>query len=284
MPAAGVILEDGRRRSEVAVPVALDSPMWTQGQSLFETLLVRPEGAAGLYAEEEHAQRLVQSARMLGWPGVPPARRLVEWMRQAARCFRAEHPGFGRMRLTVAWVRAEAEPVTYVTVVPYSRPRTPLSVAITPVRVPWPEGMSAAKSGSRVSYTLAERWAGERGCDEGLLVDGRGRPVEGARSNLFLVGERELVTPPAHSGVLPGVTRAKVIELARRAGWSVAEAPIDWERLAAAQAVVMTNALWGVRPVERLDRRRLPVDGAPVQELKALYEADVERYLRSRTG
>ena len=58
--------------------------------------------------------------------------------------------------------------------------------------------------------------------------------LEGSRGNLFLVRDGVLLTPPADGRLLPGVTRARVIELAGRAGIEVREEPLAFERLAEA--------------------------------------------------
>src|SRR5205814_153748 len=57
-----------------------------------------------------------------------------------------------------------------------------------------------------------------RGADEGLYVTPAGEVTEGTTTNVFLVERGALVTPPCAAGILPGVTRAIVLGLARRAG------------------------------------------------------------------
>ena len=275
-----VVLEDGVEREGGVIPVALDSPLWTRGQSLFETVLVWPAGTWGLYRAVDHAGRLARAAADLKWEGVPGVERMCEWMRLAARLFRARHPGFGRLRLTVAWTRSEGPASTFVTVVPYERPLGPVRAVTTPVRLPWAEGFTTPKSGSRAPYALAESLAAAAGCDEGLLLDAEGRPAEGARSNLFALRGMELRTPPVGSGALPGITRARVLELAGEMGLRVREAPLDREWLSGADTLFLTNALWGVRPVAELDGVALGDPHPWALRLRAAYEADVRAHLR----
>ena len=79
---------------------------------------------------------------------------------------------------------------------------------------------------------------------DALIVDADGHVLEGAWANLFIVEAGRHVTPPADGRLLPGITRAHVIELTR-----AAEEPIDLDRLAAADAVYLTSAIALVTPV-----------------------------------
>jgi branched-subunit amino acid aminotransferase/4-amino-4-deoxychorismate lyase len=72
--------------------------------------------------------------------------------------------------------------------------------------------------------------------------------LEASRSNVFAVVGGALVTPPLNGRVLPGVARARVIELARAAGISVAERILSLHELAAADEVFLTGGVRGVEP------------------------------------
>ena len=84
-----------------------------------------------------------------------------------------------------------------------------------------------------------------------VLVDEDGSVLEGSRSNLFAVREDGLVTPPTDGRILPGVARARAIEVARAAGIEVVERALDVDELAAADEVFMTGGVRGVEPVGR---------------------------------
>lgn len=290
-PEREVILKNGEPSFGVA-PVMLSSPAWRLGQSLFETLLVRPSvdnskpsgrdglhshprlqrtggNGSGLRFPEEHVQRLVDSCRRMGWQGCPQFETLLDWVLKGAARYRDLCPGeYGRLRLTVAWTREERHPDTYVHVIAYSPPRGPAHVVTTPVRIPWSHSAGATKVGSRHIYSLAEAYADEVGADEALLVDEEGNPVEGAKSNLFAVVSGTIVTPSVASGVLPGVTREQVITRAKKSGITVVEETIRRVDLESAEAVFLTNALWGVRIVRRIDHNDYPVDHAMVDGLR----------------
>lgn len=96
-----------------------------------------------------------------------------------------------------------------------------------------------------------------------LLVDGDGAVLETSRANVFAVrADGSLATPPADSRILPGVARARAIELARAAGVEAAEMPLTRADLAAAREVFLTGSVRGVEPVGAIDG--IPVgDGTP---------------------
>jgi len=120
------------------------------------------------------------------------------------------------------------------------------------------------------SRLAALREANRRGAGEALWFNVHNYLQSGSISNVFIVEGGKLLTPPtrqelrdaalaervpyAKSNVLPGVTRAAVIELATSAGVEVQLAAIDVSRLLAAQEVFVTNSIMGVMPVCRLER------------------------------
>lgn len=104
---------------------------------------------------------------------------------------------------------------------------------------------------------LGRMEARAKGADEAILLNTRGRLAEGAVSNVFLVAGGRLLTPSLDCGVLPGVTRAAILELAREAGRSVTEREIEPAELQAADEAFLTNTLMEVMPLTGLD-------GAPI--------------------
>lgn len=88
------------------------------------------------------------------------------------------------------------------------------------------------------------KWADRRVPADVLIVDADGHVLEGAWANLFIVEGDRHVTPPADGRLLPGITRAHVIDLV-----GAAEEPIGLDRLAAADAVYLTSAIALVTPV-----------------------------------
>ena len=160
---------------------------------------------------------------------------------------------------------------------PYTPVVRPAAVVTTPVVIPW-TGDATAKTGSRFLYAAAEAKAMAEGADEALLVDRQGRPVEGAKSNLFVASEDGVITPPLDSGPLAGVARRTLLAVAKQQGYHVQERPITWEDLRGG-APFLTNALWGVRSVSSVDGRPCADPNQIVAKLKDAYEREVRRGL-----
>jgi para-aminobenzoate synthetase/4-amino-4-deoxychorismate lyase len=83
---------------------------------------------------------------------------------------------------------------------------------------------------------------------EALITDLDGSVLETGRGNVFAVEHGRLVTPPADGRILPGVTRAALLELARDAGIEAEEEEISHARLARADEVFVTSSIRGVQP------------------------------------
>jgi branched-subunit amino acid aminotransferase/4-amino-4-deoxychorismate lyase len=128
-----------------------------------------------------------------------------------------------------------------------------------------------------VSAVAGRMLAERRGAAEGLYVTAAGEVTEATSANLFLVERGALVTPPRDARILPGVTRALVIALARRAGIAVREERVSVTRLRRAREVFLTASTIEVVPVVRVDRRTVG-DGRPgalTRRLQAAYAARV---------
>lgn len=107
------------------------------------------------------------------------------------------------------------------------------------------------------------------GVDEVLLSDARGRPVSGARSNLFWVRRGRLHTPSLEQCGVAGQMRAKLLELARRLGIPARTHSVPWRTLLQADEVFVCNSLVGIWPVQRLGRRRWAAPGPVTTRLMA---------------
>lgn len=100
----------------------------------------------------------------------------------------------------------------------------------------------------------------DRGADTVLLVDGAGNVVEGPGFNVFSVRDGTLITPDA--GMLEGISRRTVIEMALALGLDVQLQPLPANDLRLAQEVFLSTSGGGVLPVTWVDGKRIS-DGAP---------------------
>jgi anthranilate synthase/aminodeoxychorismate synthase-like glutamine amidotransferase len=123
-------------------------------------------------------------------------------------------------------------------------------VALRPVTVPG--GLGAHKWQDR-RLLLQARERAALGPDEHLLIlDGNGDVLETDRANVFAVIDGVLHTPPADGRLLPGITRAAILRLARRDGIPVRETQVSSWLLVHASEVFVTNSVHGVMPVSDL--------------------------------
>jgi len=129
------------------------------------------------------------------------------------------------------------------------------------------------KSIALLPNVLAKQAAREAGAWEAWLVDEAGRVTEGASSNAWIVSaEGTLITRPLGTDILPGITRAVVIDVAGAHGMALAERPFTVAEAHAAREAFITSASQIVLPVTRIDGR--PVgDGKPGPIAAALRRA-----------
>jgi branched-chain amino acid aminotransferase len=137
----------------------------------------------------------------------------------------------------------------------------------------------AIKSGNYLNNILALDQARRGQAYEAIMCDARGRVTEGSTSNLWCVRGGVALTP-AGEGILPGITRWRLLGLAREAGIAAEEADLYPTDLHAADELFLTSSIRGVLPIGRLDDRDLPV-GPVTRRLQALYEAFLEGVARS---
>jgi len=107
--------------------------------------------------------------------------------------------------------------------------------------------------GHYLNSILASLDAKARGFGEAILLDTRGYVAEGPGENIFMVKEGVLYTPEAESSILPGITRASVIELARDMGYTIVEKRITKEELCAADEAFFTGTAAEMAPIREID-------------------------------
>jgi branched-chain amino acid aminotransferase len=252
------------------------------GDSVYETI-----GTAHgrLFAARDHLDRLERSAMRIGLR-VPPR---ADIERAIAETVEAAGNVESRVRvvLTRGSGKLDLDPASVddtqlvVIVFPLGPPSAEMyakgvAVAIVSITRNSPSAIDpAVKSGNYLNNVLALGEARRRmGAYEAILCGADGSVAEGSTSNVFTVAGGEVRTPPLEVGILDGITRAKVLDLARKGGLRVVETRIFPDDLRAADEVFITSATRGVLPVTRVDDRAIG-DGAPgpvTKKLMALYE------------
>ena len=97
--------------------------------------------------------------------------------------------------------------------------------------------------------------------EAGALIVDEGEVLEAGWANVFAIRKGALFTPPLDGRLLPGVSRAKVIELARAQAIDVHERPVSFEELHQADEVFLTNSIRGIEHVDSIDGTDLRAAG-----------------------
>lgn len=143
-------------------------------------------------------------------------------------------------------------------------------------RIPDAAIPAGAKTHNYLNGILARAELRGTDADEALLCDRDGAVAEGATSNLFFVRDGRLFTPSTDGPVLPGITRALVLELAAAAGIETRTGRYDPADVRDADEAFLTNRTWELRPIDALDDA--PIGGGPITDrLARRYDERVER-------
>lgn len=127
------------------------------------------------------------------------------------------------------------------------------------------------KSTSLLPNVLANEEAHAAGAFEALFVRD-GVVLEGSHSNLWGVHRGRLITYPASNYILPGITRARVFELAKQLGMEAAEGLIHQRDLHDIDELFLSGTTTEIMPVVRVDGREI-VDGEPGPATRKIMEA-----------
>jgi branched-chain amino acid aminotransferase len=128
---------------------------------------------------------------------------------------------------------------------------------------------TAKVCGDYLNSALAVMEAKLNGFDETIMLNELHMVAEGSGENLFIVRDGRIQTPPLNAGILPGITRASVMKLAKDMGYEVVEQNIARSELYMADEIFFTGTAAEVTPIREVDRR--PVgNGKPGPVTKAL--------------
>ncbi|MFJ8309432.1 MULTISPECIES: aminotransferase class IV [unclassified Streptomyces] len=241
---------NGALRGADAAQVSVLDHGLTVGDGVFETV----KAVHGrTFALTRHLDRLTRSARGLGLPDPD----LHEVRRACAAVIEANPMPLGRLRITytgglspLGSDRGDAGP-TLVVALGESARRPDTTAVIT---VPWTRNEHSAVAGLKTtSYAenvVALAKAHRQGASEALFANTAGQLCEGTGSNVFVVIDGQLHTPPLASGCLGGITRALTVE------WTGAqETALPLDVLGCAEEIFLTSTLRDVQAVHRVDGR-----------------------------
>jgi branched-chain amino acid aminotransferase len=138
-----------------------------------------------------------------------------------------------------------------------------MPVALVSVRRNHPQALDPAiKSCNLLNNVMATQEAQALGAVEALLLNDRGEVAEGAGSNVFIVKDGVVITPPLSAGILAGITRDVLLELVPGLGIPIVERPVSVAALLGADEAFMASTLKETAPVRTINQK-LVGDGRP---------------------
>ncbi len=231
------------------------------GASVFTTLLAHNGRAFRL---DRHAGRLLANAQAIKLRYTASAEELAKAVDDLLA---ANHLREARIRITltpgpVAGGDAKGEPVTIVTASAVENPswwyEKGLGVMVSRYRQFGGDPAVGLKTGCYLGRVLARQEAAAAGVDEALWFTPEGNLAEACFCNVFLVREGQVLTPPLKTPVLPGIVREAVIELCQKLKVPcTSDRPLTIKDCLAAEEMLLTSSVAGVRPVVRLERHAI---------------------------
>jgi branched-chain amino acid aminotransferase len=244
----------------------------------------------------EHIDRLFRSARIyLMDPGFTPAE-MVAGVKETVRVNEVEscyirpivYLGYGEMGLNPLPSHVEAA----IAVWPWGLylGADALETGCRTMTSSWqhinqnsiaPQGKG---TGQYVNSSLSKVAALKAGYDEAILLSPVGNVVQGTGENIFIVNGRQLVTPPIQEGLLAGVTRDSVMQIARDVGYEVVEHALVRTDLYLADEAFFTGTAAEIVPIAQVDDRTVgagrpgPVTREIMEIFSAATRGEVDRY------
>lgn len=253
--------------SRASVPV-LDHG-FLYGDSVFETMRT----IGGLpFQLSKHIDRLFHSAEGLSLKIPFTKKALTDEICRTIQAYYKKYPKselYVRVVMTRGYGDIGFDPKlcrrpTFLTIIKKFRPPAQkfyedgMSVAIVPVIRNHPRALDPnIKSGNYLNNVLAYIEAKKRGANDAILLNEEGFLTEASNSNLFLVKDDVVITPSIESGVLKGLTRAFIIEVAKKHGMAVEERKIKEEELFQADECFLSSVLKKVLPVTRCNLKAI---------------------------
>ena len=257
----GVGYMDGKffPRTELSIPVT--DLGFLLGDNAYDALHVH-DGC--FFRLDDHIERFERSIKRRGFTNLGlDGEQIVEVLTQCVRqsglreamvmmiATRGEPVGYGKDLRTcknrfIAW----ASP--YYTVVSDEEMEHGIPIIVSKVqRIPTESVDPTVKNFGRIDFCDALMEAYEHGCSHAVLLNAHGDVTEGRGWNIFTYRDGEMVSPD--DGVLEGLTRRTVIELAERGNVKARLGRISETDLKQAEEVFITSSAGGVVPVTRID-------------------------------
>lgn len=260
-----------------------------QGIGLFETMRAYD---GRVFRLQQHLDRLRNSAQALGWTVLPDVAELADNVRQVVAATAAGGDTRVRLTVTTGSLHAEASDEPRLTIVANAAAaeRYPdvvytkgVTVIVSGCRQMRGDPTVGHKTTSYFARLASLRAAHLQAAFEALWFTPEGYLAEGAISSVFVVRDEQLLTPPVDTPVLPGITRAAVMELAVELDVPVREKTLTLDDVRASEEVFLTNSMIELVPVVRIGREVIGNEkpGDVTRKLAIAYGELIDRELEN---
>lgn len=256
------------------------------GYGLFETIRVY-NGYP--FALGRHLNRLYRSAQILKIP-LPAIKGLKE---ACQKLIKLNKTSDAKMRITVSPGISEgspqlppaASPTVFIFTQPFkgyplSFYRSGLKAVILKERVNNLSIFPQLKTTAFFNRLLATEELKKRGVEEGFYLNLKEELTEATFSNIFLVKKNKIITPPPECGLLPGITREIILEIAPFLGFEAEEKLVKKEEIREAEEIFITSTLREVMPVVEVEGEKIG-NGRPGPVYQKVYRAYKELVKKS---
>ena len=257
-----VVYVNGRISDAASATVPIFDHGFLYGEGVYETLRTYDREP---FLFDRHCTRLRRSAALMALDVPFTDADLLRRVRDTMAVHRALDEAYIRVLLTRGVGEltynpsACPEPTLVIIVKPFPAPpersfTEGIRVSLVSVRRNHPDALNPAiKSNNLLNNALAMQEALRRGADEALMQNQAGQLAECSQSNFFIVRRGAVLTPPLSAGLLPGITRQFVLELAAGLGVLAEETPLTPEDLETADEAFITGTTREVTPVVAVD-------------------------------
>ena len=262
------ILRNGELIPAQEPSVLLGDAAIVQGHGLFETIKVY---AGKPFALQEHLERMAEGCERLALTA-PSFDAATESIEKLARANEMISAGNCRVRITITG--GLANPVVFYETSDCPEHPETAKVMTGPFIRNERSLLAGIKTLSYGENAVAAQLTRQAGATEALWSNTQDELCEGTWSNVFVRNNGEWTTPPLASGCLPGVTREKILILARKIGIEIKETEINMVSLETVDAAFLTSSIREIQPIFSLDGRTLrSMEISEIASLKDAYSA-----------
>ncbi len=278
-----LVFLNGQIIKEEDAKISISDLSYQFGYGLFET--IRCEKGIPVFLED-HYRRLTHSAKEIGMPFPVEIDEIKSWVKdilqknnlQNARLkiiiSKRMESGGEKFNVLITAMPLDSLPQSY-SLLSYKLGRDFNSISFK------------HKTTSRADSYFAYKQAIESGFNDVIYLNEKNELIECSRANIFLLMEDKIITSLLETGILSGVTRSKVLEIAKKDSIPIEEKNINSLFLKVAKGAFITNAIVGIMPVSKIkleDKEYSFQTGLQIINFKNAYRQKLEEYLKRKNS